>query len=103
MMPYINNKPYGLRMISSSNITKHRKTLCLDYTEETMVEQPVTSNKLISVQPFLFAQFVGEVNLSPDMDFWVSTKDVSNDKDDPYMIAKPYIINPNQKRTLGIE
>lgn len=72
MMPFIINRPYGMKLISATNINTRSKTFALNYTETSMVSQPVTSNKLISVQPFLFAQFVGDVNLSPDMDFWVS-------------------------------
>ena len=72
MMPYIMNKPFGLKLVSASNVDRKHKTLSLTYTEDEMISQPVTSNKLISVQPFLFAQFIGDVNLSPDMDFWVS-------------------------------
>jgi hypothetical protein len=72
MTPYVNNRAYGLKLLSTSGVNRTTKTLSLGYTEEVMVEQPVTSNKLISVQPFLFAQFVGDVKLSPDMDYWVS-------------------------------
>lgn len=73
MQPYIINKPYGLKLVGSgTNIDTKHKTLSLSYTEDTLVSQPVTSNKLISVQPFLFAQFIGDINLSPDMDYWVS-------------------------------
>jgi hypothetical protein len=72
MMPFIINRPYGLKLISASNVDTKHKTLSLTYTEEEMISQPVTSNKLISVQPFLFAQFIGDINLSPDMDYWVS-------------------------------
>lgn len=72
MGPYVYNRPYGLKILSTTNINDNEKTLTLSYTEEPMVSQPVTSNKLVSVQPFLFAQFIGSVVLSPEMDFWVS-------------------------------
>jgi hypothetical protein len=72
MMPYIINRPYGLKLVSATSVDTKHKTLSTTYTEEEMISQPVTSNKLISVQPFLFAQFIGDVNLSPDMDYWVS-------------------------------
>ena len=72
MMPYIINRPYGLKLVGATNVDTKHKTLSTTYTEEEMISQPVTSNKLISVQPFLFAQFIGDVNLSPDMDYWVS-------------------------------
>jgi len=72
MRPYIKNSSFGLNLVSGSNVNRRNKTLTLNYTEEEMVSQPVTSNKLISVQPFLFAQFVGDVRLNPDIDYWVS-------------------------------
>lgn len=72
MTPFVKNRALGLKLLSTTNVNKITKTLSLGYTEEEMVSQPVTSNKLISVQPFLFAQFVGDVRLSPDIDYWVS-------------------------------
>ena len=72
MTPYVGNQAFGLKLVTNTNTKKNSKTVTLNYTEEPMISQPVTSNKLISVQPFLFASFIGQVNLSPEMDFWVS-------------------------------
>ena len=72
MGPYVGNMPFSLNPVTLTNLRQNERTVTLDYTEEVMVAQPVTSNKLVSVQPFLFAQFVGDVRLSPEMDFWVS-------------------------------
>ena len=72
MSPYVKNYSFGLKLLNATNVNRRTKTLTLNYTETELVSQPVTSNKVISVQPFLFAQFVGDVRLSPDIDYWVS-------------------------------
>ena len=72
MGPYVLNRAFGLNLLTTTNVSDNEKTLTLAYTETPMVSQPVTSNKLVSVQPFLFAQFIGSMVLSPEMDFWVS-------------------------------
>ena len=70
--PKIDNVAFGMKLLSTTNVMQNRRTMTLNYTETPMVSQGVTSNKLVSVQPFLFAQFVGDCVLSPEMDFWVS-------------------------------
>jgi hypothetical protein len=72
MGPFIGNMPFGMKLTANSGVRVNDRTVTLDFTEEDMVVQPITSNKLISVQPFLFAEFVGDLKLSPEMDFWVS-------------------------------
>jgi hypothetical protein len=72
MGPLINNVPFGMKLTGNTGLRLNDRTVTLNFTEEPMVIQPVTSNKLVSVQPFLFAQFIGDVVLSPEMDFWVS-------------------------------
>lgn len=72
MGPLISNIPFGLKLTSNTGIKINDRTATLNFTEEPMVVQAVTSNKLVSVQPFLFAQFIGDMVLSPEMDFWVS-------------------------------
>lgn len=72
MVPATVSKVHGLKSIDSTNVQQNEKTLTLSYTEVPAITQNVTSNKLISVQPFLFASFVGDVKLTPEVDFWVS-------------------------------
>jgi Domain of unknown function (DUF4815) len=72
MLPAALNRVHGLKNIESSNVKENSKTITLNYTETPAVTQNVTSNKLISVQPFLFASFVGDVKLTPEVDYWVS-------------------------------
>jgi hypothetical protein len=72
MGPYVGNVPFSMKPLTLTGLRQNERTVTLDYTEEVMVAQPVTSNKLVSVQPFLFAQFIGDMRLSPEMDYWVS-------------------------------
>lgn len=72
MGPLINNVPFGMKLTGNTGLQVNDRTVTLSFTEEPMVVQSVTSNKLVSVQPFLFAQFIGDVTISPEMDFWVS-------------------------------
>ena len=72
MGPYVGNVPFSTKPINMTGLRQNERTVTLDFTEEVMVAQPVTSNKLVSVQPFLFAQFIGDIRLSPEMDYWVS-------------------------------
>jgi hypothetical protein len=72
MGPYVGNVPFGMKLLNTTNLKMNERTVTLNFTEEPMVAQTVTSNKLVSVQPFLFAQFIGDCTLSPEMDFWVS-------------------------------
>jgi hypothetical protein len=72
MGPHIGNAPLAMKVFSTSTVRQNERTMTLNFTEETMVSQALTTGKLISVQPFLFAQFMGDCTLSPEMDFWVS-------------------------------
>lgn len=60
-------KPYAY-----TNTKKNKKTVSLDYTEVPAITQGLASNTAISVQPFLFASFIGSISLSPELDYWVS-------------------------------
>ena len=72
MTPSQKSRTEGLTLLSNSNTVDNEKTITLNYTETPAIVQDVTSNKTISVQPFLFAQFIGHVGLTPEIDFWVS-------------------------------
>jgi hypothetical protein len=75
--PYVEKVP--LELIFSSAISGasgyriNDKTITLDYTEEVAVSQ-VTATKSISVQPYEFARFEGDLKLNPESDFFVSDK-----------------------------
>ena len=58
------------------------KTVSLSYTETPAISQDVCSDKAVSIQPFLFGNFNGTVELYPDTDYWVS------------QVLKPEVISP---------
>lgn len=63
---------FDLQPYSYNNVKKNRKTISLNYTETPAISQPLVSNDYFSVQPFLFASFIGNITLSPELDYWVS-------------------------------
>ena len=75
--PYVEKVPLELFFSSAISGTSgyriNDKTITLDFTEETAVSQ-VTATKAISVQPYEFARFEGELRLNPESDFFVSDK-----------------------------
>jgi hypothetical protein len=75
--PYVEKVPLELIFASAISGTSgyriNDKTITLDFTEEIAVSQ-VTATKAISVQPYEFARFEGELRLNPESDFFVSDK-----------------------------
>ena len=57
---------------SSGSFTQDSKVYSLNYTEATAVSQN-SATSYISVQPFLFAQFKGSIQLTPETDHFFST------------------------------
>lgn len=49
------------------------KTITLNFTEEVAISQP-TATQSLTVQPYQFARFEGELKLSPESDFFTSEK-----------------------------
>lgn len=49
------------------------KTITLDFTEEAIVTQP-TATQALTVQPYQFARFEGEIRLNPETDFFTSER-----------------------------
>jgi hypothetical protein len=57
----------------SNNSTKvSGSTITLSYTEENFITQNLAT-KWVPVQPYMLAQWVGQVNLSPESDIWIET------------------------------
>jgi len=50
-------------------------TITLNYTEEDFITQNLAT-KWVAVQPYMLAQWVGQVDLSPESDIWVETNEV---------------------------
>lgn len=59
---------------SSSNMKINKKTITLNYTETPAITQSVCTSKAVSVQPFLFGQFNGNLELTPETDFWTDSQ-----------------------------
>jgi hypothetical protein len=72
LTPYSMSKPHDLSVVSLSTATENEKTITLSYTETPAISQNVTSNQTLSVQPFLFAQFIGTTKMTPEIDYWAS-------------------------------
>ena len=72
MTPAIQYFVSGLKEISGTSTAQNMKTVSLSYTETPAITQGVTADKAVSVQPFLFGQFNGTLEMYPDTDYWVS-------------------------------
>lgn len=59
---------------SSLNVKLNKKTISLNYSETPAISQNVCTSKAVSVQPFLFGQFNGIVELTPETDFWTDSQ-----------------------------
>jgi hypothetical protein len=72
MLPAVASYPVGLQNIGNSSTKLNKRTISLNYTETPAITQGVCSDKVVSVQPFLFGQFNGVVSLVPESDYWVN-------------------------------
>jgi hypothetical protein len=73
MFPYadINFIPFKIRTIGAY-AQKNSRTISLSYTETSVIEQ-TTATTTVSVQPYLYGVFDGNLRLIPDTDSWFST------------------------------
>ena len=72
MKPYKKITPVQLQFTSNTAPYKlNDKTYSLDYTEEELVAQN-TATKAITVQPYMFGTFNGQIELRPEIDMWIS-------------------------------
>jgi hypothetical protein len=55
-----------------SDAKRNDKTVSVDYTEEVVVQQTAATAN-VSVQPYLYGVFDGQLTLSPSSDVWFST------------------------------
>lgn len=74
LVPRTVTTPVAFKAFGGVNTQVNRKTLSLTYTEKPAITQNVCSSKAVSVQPFLFGQFNGVVELFPETDFWSESK-----------------------------
>lgn len=72
LKPYKIVKPLSLTFShATGSYIDNDKTFSLSYSETPVVSQN-TATKAISVQPYLFGQFNGQLNMTPDSDYWVN-------------------------------
>lgn len=72
LKPFKKITQIDLELLSSSgNYKLNDKTYSLSYTEEEMISQN-TATKATTVQPYLFGTYNGSVDLTPEIDNWIS-------------------------------
>jgi len=98
LKPYKITKEVPLKFVSASgSYTVHDKTYSLSFTEVPVVTQS-SATKSISVQPYLFGTFQGSVVLSPETDYWMSTKltpVIVSPPEDRVTPATPPVVSPS--------
>ena len=67
----LNSTQLQVGAYDSSLIYVGDKSIVLNYTETTAIEQPSATTQ-VTVNPFLFGKFDGNLKLNPDSDFWFS-------------------------------
>jgi hypothetical protein len=72
MVPAMRVSNYGFKNLSNVTTKVNKKTISLEYTEVPAIVQGVTSNKSVSIQPFLFGSFNGTLELTPETDYWIN-------------------------------
>jgi uncharacterized protein YbcI len=74
MGPALRRKRFEMEVDDSSlsGTINTRRTVLLDYTERVVTSNP-SATRVENVQPFLFADFVGEIFLSPAVSSFVTT------------------------------
>lgn len=73
LKPYKITTPITLQLVSNTGAYgDNDKSYSLAYTETPAITQNAAT-KAISVQPYLFGQFVGQIRLTPETDYWVSS------------------------------
>jgi hypothetical protein len=104
LKPYKVTQELALNFVNGSGAYSiNDKTCSLSYTETPIVSQQFAT-KAISVQPYLFAQFLGAVKMTPDSDYWMSTRltpVVNSPPGDVITPATPPIAQPTTPVTGG--
>jgi len=74
LTPFFKNKVLGTKLVGTDSARENQRTITLDYTETPAVKQEIASDKKITVQPFLFGTFIGDLRITPEVDYWISTE-----------------------------
>jgi len=72
LSPYKIVEPIKFTIFSGTNYQINDKTFSLPYTEESCINQ-YAATQSITVQPYQFAQFEGNLILNPESDTWYSS------------------------------
>jgi len=104
LKPYKITKELPLKFVSATGAYKiNEKTYSISFTETPIISQ-TTATKAISVQPYLFGQFIGSVKMTPDSDYWMSatlTPIVVSPPGDVVTPATPPVVEPSVPITGG--
>lgn len=72
MTPFFKNKVNNLKLLGTNNADENERTITLGYTETAAITQGLVSGTTTQVQPFLFASFIGDMKLKPEIDSWIA-------------------------------
>lgn len=70
--PPANTVQLNLYPFSQTSTKTFGSTITLDYTEEPFITQNLAT-KWVAVQPYMLAQWIGSIKLSPESDIWTET------------------------------
>lgn len=98
MTPFFKNQVNNLKLSGSSNADVNERTITLSYTETPAIYQPLATSKSVPVQPFLFAAFIGDMKLKPQVDTWIAV-------DLPPQIIQPpeYVKETTEPKVTKVE
>lgn len=74
LTPRTTTIPLAFKNKTLADMKLNKKTISLNFTETPAISQNLVSDKAVSVQPFLFGQFNGIVEMNPETDFWTDNK-----------------------------
>jgi len=74
LTPRTTTIPLAFKNKTLADMKLNKKTISLNFTETPAISQNLVSDKAVSVQPFLFGQFNGIVEMSPETDFWTDNQ-----------------------------
>lgn len=104
LKPYKTTKELQLKLTSATGSYKiNDKTYSVSFTETPVISQ-TTATKAVSVQPYLFGQFVGSIKMTPDSDYWMSstlTPIVVSPPNDVITPSAPPVVEPSVPVTGG--
>ena len=72
--PFISdNYRFNFNSSNSENITLTGNVATLSYTSNVAIDQPLSSNTFVTVNPYNFVNYIGNLTLDPSSDTWFDT------------------------------